>query len=247
MTFALNRRKIMRIIAHRSGPSVYPEQTITSAKFALYCGADMAEVDVRYTKDKVIATCHDANAERVFGVDKKVSDMTAEEFLSLRHKSDPAFCSHLFEHYLKCGVAPLLIHVKENEVIPELLEMLNKYDYLDKTTLGVMDEKVIPQIKAFSDKLKVLAFMPKVEDIKAYAEAGADYIRLWQHWVNDESVKEVRKYPVELWIMTGVTGKGDDFVGVSTDEGLNKLLDVGVEGILINDVSILQDVLEQRK
>jgi hypothetical protein len=110
-----------------------------------------------------------------------------------------------------------------------------------------MDEKVIPQIKAFSDKLKVLAFMPKVEDIKAYANAGADCIRLWQHWVNDESVNEVRKYPVELWIMTGVTGKGDDFVGVSSDEGLNKLLDIGVEGILINDVSILQDVLEQRK
>ena len=86
-----------------------------------------------------------------------------------------------------------------------------------------------------------------IANLKKKIEAGADYIRLWQHWVNDESVKEVRKYPVELWIMTGVTGKGDDFVGVSTDEGLNELLDVGVEGILINDVSILQDVLEQRK
>jgi glycerophosphoryl diester phosphodiesterase len=237
----------MRIIAHRSGPTVYPEQTITSAKFALYCGADMAEVDVRYTKDKVIVASHDANVMRVFGVDRLVSDMTAEEFLALRHSVDNSFCSHLFEYYLKADVCPLLIHVKENEVIPELLEMLKKYDRLDTTVLGVMDDKVIPQIKAFSDKLKVLAFMPKVENIKAYAEAGADYIRLWQHWVNDESVAEVRKYPVELWIMTGVTGKGDDFVGVSTEEGLNQLLDIGVEGILINDVGVLQEVLEKRK
>lgn len=236
----------MKIIAHRSGPSVYPEQTITSARFALYCGADMVEVDVRYSKDKKIVTSHDANVSRVFGVDKNVKDMTADEFLALRHKSDPSFGSHLFEHYLECNVAPLLIHVKENELIPDLLDMLKKYNYLDKTVLGVMSANVIPQIKAFSNQLKVLAFMPKVENIKEFADNGADYIRLWQHWVNDESVKEVRKYPVELWIMTGVTGKGDDFVGVSTDEGLNKLLDIGVEGILINDVSILQEVLEKR-
>ena len=237
----------MRIIAHRSGPTVYPEQTITSAKFALYCGADMAEVDVRYTKDKKIVASHDANVMRVFGEDRLVSDMTEQEFLALRHKVDSSFCSHLFEHYLKAGVSPLLIHVKENEVIPELMEMLKKYDMLDKTVLGVASEKVIPQIKAFSDKLKVLAFMPKVEDIKAYAEAGADYIRLWQHWVTPEKINEVRKYPVELWIMTGQTGKGDDFVGVSTEQGLNELLDYGVDGILINDVGILQEVLEKRK
>ena len=237
----------MKIIAHRSGPTVYPEQTITSAKFALYCGADMAEVDVRYSKDKTIVTSHDANVNRVFGVDKKVSDMTAEEFLSLRHKSDPAFGSHLFEHYLKCGVAPLLIHVKENELIPELLQMLKKYDYLDKVVLGVMDEKVIKEIKAFNKNLKVLAFMPKVEDISAYAKEGADYIRLWEPWINKDTVAEVKKFPVELWIMTGKITHQDSDVGVTTEEGINKILDYGVDGILINDIGILQEVLENRK
>ena len=81
----------MKIIAHRCGPTVYPEQTITSARFALYSGADLVEVDVRYTKDKKIACSHDANVKRVFGVDRLVSDMTAEEFLSLRQAKDSSF------------------------------------------------------------------------------------------------------------------------------------------------------------
>ncbi len=236
----------MKIIAHRSGPTVYPEQTITSARFALYCGADMVEVDVRYSKDKKIVTSHDANVSRVFGADKNVKDMTADEFLALRHKSDPAFGSHLFEHYLECNVAPLLIHVKENELIPDLLDMLKKYNYLDKTVLGVMSSNVIQKIKAFSNQLKVLAFMPAVENIKEFADNGADYIRLWEEWVSPETVAEVRKFPVELWIMSGKLHQGDENVGVTTESALNHLIDICVDGILINDPSALQEVLEKR-
>ena len=37
----------MKLIAHRSGPVDYPEQTILSARQALELGADMVEIDVR--------------------------------------------------------------------------------------------------------------------------------------------------------------------------------------------------------
>ena len=150
---------IMKIIAHRSGPNVYPEQTITSASFALYCGADMVEVDVRYTKDKVLAVSHDANAKRVFGCDQKVADMTANEFLALRHSLDVSFGSHLLEHFLIREISPLLIHIKQDEVIDDLLALLKKYDYLDKVTFGVMSESGVKKIKSFDNNLKVLAFI----------------------------------------------------------------------------------------
>lgn len=235
----------MKIIAHRCGPTVYPEQTITSARFALYSGADLVEVDVRYTKDKKIACSHDANVKRVFGVDRLVSDMTAEEFLSLRQAKDPSFPSHLFEHYLKCGIKPLLIHVKEVEVIPDLLELLSRYDYLDDVVLGIMKADAVREVKEYSNKIKVLAFMPKVENIPEFVEAGADYIRLWEDWMSDETVSAVRAHPVGLWIMIGKDVLDRD-VGVTTPEGLEKVLDYGVDGILINDIDFLQEALENR-
>lgn len=236
----------MKIIAHRCGPTVYPEQTMTSARFALYCGADMVEVDVRYTSDKHIACSHDGNAKRVFGVDKLVKDMTGEEFLSLRQVKDKGFGSHLFEHYLQCGVKPLLIHVKEEEVLPDLLDMLARYDYLDDVVLGLMKTDAVRLVKEYDKNIKVLAFMPKVEDIPAYAEAGVDYIRLWEDWMSDDTVSAVRKYPVGLWIMIGKNALDSD-VGVTTPDGLQKVLDYGVDGILINDIGLLQEALEKRE
>ncbi len=235
----------MKIIAHRCGPTVYPEQTMTSARFALYCGADMVEVDVRYTSDKHIACSHDMNVKRVFGEDRLVKDMTGEEFLSLRQVKDKGFGSHLFEHYLQCGVKPLLIHVKEEEVLPDLLDMLARYDYLGDVVLGLMKTDAVRLVKGYDKNIKVLAFMPKVEDIPAYADAGVDYIRLWENWMTDETVAEVRRYPVGLWIMIGKDVLDSD-VGVTTEDGLQKVLDYGVDGILINDIGLLQEALEKR-
>ena len=77
----------MKIIAHRSGPTVFPEQTIRSALFAKENGADLVEIDVRFTKDKKLAVSHDENAARVFGVDKNIGEMSSDEFAALRHKN----------------------------------------------------------------------------------------------------------------------------------------------------------------
>ena len=234
----------MKKIAHRSGPALYPEQTVFSAQHALENGADMIEIDVRFTKDHKLAVCHDDEAMRIFGVDKNISEMTSQEFLSLRHKRNRAFPSHLLEDYLQNGVAPLLIHVKENEVIPDLLHTLKAYDYLDKATLGVQSADEIPSIKAFSPDLSVLAFMPDPESIEAFAEAGADYIRLWEYWLTDENIARVHKAGKPLWIMTAA--KGCD-AGITTKENLKQMLALKPDGILINDIGFLITTMQEAR
>lgn len=235
----------MKIIAHRCGPTIYPEQTMTSARLALKNGADYVEIDVRYSKDKIIVCSHDANTQRVFGADKLVKDMTAEEFLTLRQVKDNSFAPHLFEDYLKEDVKPLLIHVKEVEVLDDLLSLLSRYDYLDSVVLGLMKTDAVIKVKTFNKNIKVLAFMPSVDDISSFVNAGANYIRLWEDWTSKETIAEVRKYSVGLWIMTG-TYKNfiDSEVGVTSEEGIKKLLSFNPDGILINDITFLQKALK---
>lgn len=236
----------MRIIAHRCGPTIYPEQTMKSAVHALKNGADMAEIDVRFSKDKIIVCSHDANVKRVFGVDKLVKDMTAEEFLALKQVKDSSYSPHLFEDYLINGVKPLLIHVKEEDVLPKLLELISYYGYLDSVVLGLMSTKAIKQVKEFDSNIKVLAFMPSVEDISSFAKAGANYIRLWQDWMTAETVSKVKAYPVELWIMIGTyKNRIDSEVGVTTEQGLSEVLSYGADGILINDITFLLKALKE--
>lgn len=230
----------MKIIAHRSGPTVLPEQTIQSAMLALREGADMIEVDTRFTKDNFVAISHDLNVERVFGEDKQVCDMTAAEFLALRHADAPGYCSHLLEDYLKSGVAPILLHIKENgEKLQILLELLKKYDYLDKVVFGIQASGDVAVIRAFHPAAKILAFMRNAEDAEEYIAAGADYIRLWEQWLCDERINAVLSSGKGLWIMANNPELG---FGYSSPALLKQWKDMGVDGVLINDISPAKEI-----
>lgn len=222
----------MTIIAHRSGPAVFPEQTIASAKLALEQGADLVEIDTRFTMDGAIAVCHDCNAERVFGVKKEIDEMTAEEYHALRHKNAPDYNAHLLTDYLEAGISPLLIHVKEGgERLPELLQALSGWD--GQFTLGLSTAADIAFVKAYDRNIPVLAFMGKPEQMTACAEAGADYIRLWERWTTPEQVEAIHALGKQCWVMTG---HGD---GVGVPEDLPRLLNLPLDGILINDITKL--------
>ena len=228
----------MLIIAHRSGPVTYPEQTIQSAREALSLGADIVEIDVRFTADGALAMCHDTNTKRVFGEDREVAEMTAAEFRSLRHKKDPAFCAHLFEDVLKSGVAPLLIHIKcsdPNTVIPELVRLVQQYDDVDRVIFGIPSPKFIPVIRGLNPAIRILSFGDK-EATDEFIDAEIDFIRLWEAWLEPELVAKVKASKSKLCVMSGFKGS----VGYPTEEGLQKILSFQPDGVLVNDVRILK-------
>ena len=67
------------LIAHRGCQSLAPENTVASFVCAARLGLDAIETDVRLSKDGVLVCSHDASLKRMFGVKKKVSDLTADE------------------------------------------------------------------------------------------------------------------------------------------------------------------------
>lgn len=233
----------MRIIAHRSGPTIYPEQTVLSALHALKTGAEMVEVDVRFTKDGDLAIHHDDRASHLFGDDRNIPEMTTTEFLALRHKKHPEFSSHLLDHYMAAGAFPLLIHIKDEKTIPKILELSERYGCTDKITLGVLTAEGVKTAKSIIPGVKVLVFMGGPENIDECVEAGADYIRLWEDWFTEENVARVKKYPhVELWCMAGkCTPEG---VGYTTRENIKRFIEMGADGILVNEVEFLIDAMK---
>ncbi|MBE6705262.1 MAG: hypothetical protein E7583_08375 [Ruminococcaceae bacterium] len=234
----------MRIIAHRSGPVNYPEQTVLSALDAIRMGAEMVEVDVRFTKNGDLAIHHDDRADYLFGDERNIPEMTTTEFLSLRHKRNPEFCSHLLDHYMAAGAFPLLIHIKDEKTIPKILELSERYGCTDKITLGVLTADGVRNAKRIIPDVKVLVFMGSPENTDECVEAGADYIRLWEDWFTKENVARVKKHSgVELWCMAGkCTPEG---VGYTTKENVERFVRMGADGILVNDVSFLIDTLKE--
>lgn len=67
------------LIAHRGCQSLAPENTLAAFVCAARLGLDAIETDVRLSKDGVLVCAHDASLKRMFGVEKKISDLTADE------------------------------------------------------------------------------------------------------------------------------------------------------------------------
>lgn len=222
----------MKIIAHRSGTDRYPEQTILSARHSLAAGADLIEIDIRFSSDGVPVIQHDGIAERLFGTPEEIGKLTAREFLALRRKEDPAFCSHLFTDYTDCGIRKILFHVKVGgEMLPKLLDLCEERGLLKEVVFGVHSVGDVKTVKSRGEDLRVLAFMPSADQIGEFAAAGADFIRLWEKWCTEENLAAVRSTGKKLWIMTDTPTVGE------TEESRYALYEKwGADGILVNQV-----------
>ena len=67
------------IIGHRGASAHAPENTLAAFRRAVEDGADGVEFDVRLSKDGIPVVIHDSRLLRTTGVNRRVSDLTAEE------------------------------------------------------------------------------------------------------------------------------------------------------------------------
>ena len=67
------------LIAHRGCQSLAPENTVASFVCAARLGLDAIETDVRLSADGALVCVHDETLKRMFGIDRKVSEMTFAE------------------------------------------------------------------------------------------------------------------------------------------------------------------------
>jgi hypothetical protein len=79
---------------------------------------------------------------------------------------------------------------------------------------------------------KILAFVPDADAIGLFADLGAGVVRLWEKWMDSALIGECHRRALSVWIMVGEPGNPGE-----TDEAvLERILAVGAEGVLLNDI-----------
>lgn len=225
----------MKIIAHRSGPENYPEQTVTAALDSLSRGADAIELDVRLSSDGKLIISHDRNLKRIFGVDKNTDELTQEEFFALERAD--GYRGYTLTDYISAGAMPILIHIKEAEALEQVLELAREKGVENKIVIGAQTIAEVKQTKNFNPEIKVLAFMKKPVYTSRFIAAGVDYIRLWEGNYTARRRNFIHSKGVKLAIMTG--GYNGFDVGYTSNEKLKFFVAEGVDAILLNEVSHL--------
>ncbi|MEU3525622.1 glycerophosphodiester phosphodiesterase [Streptomyces sp. NPDC038707] len=82
-------------VAHRGDPYRFRENTLDSLRSALGRGADAVEIDVRLTRDGVPVLLHDETLRRLWGVDRPLGALTAEELRGLTAGGVPTLAQAL--------------------------------------------------------------------------------------------------------------------------------------------------------
>ncbi len=78
-------------IGHRGASGHRTENTLAAFVFAADLGAEMWELDTQLTRDGVCVVSHDDHLQRVFGVDARISALTAAELAALPGIAVPRF------------------------------------------------------------------------------------------------------------------------------------------------------------
>jgi glycerophosphoryl diester phosphodiesterase len=170
-------RTLPHCIAHRGASGHAVENTIAAFARAAELGAEMWELDTQLTRDGVVVVSHDDHLQRVFGLDRHISRMTAAELAGLAPVPTFAEVAALARQ-TGCG---LYVELKAPGTGPLCLQELARHDQRF-ACLGSFDPAQVRALRQMGCDLALSVLVRVGHDPHAAAEdAGADILHLcWE-------------------------------------------------------------------
>ncbi|MBD9525095.1 glycerophosphodiester phosphodiesterase family protein [Ensifer sp. ENS02] len=148
--FIADNNRPCAVAAHRGAWSAAPENSIASIENAIGFGCDIVELDVRMSADGVLFLMHDANLNRVAGIERDVSSMTMAELKRVRLRQRNGGDGHdltdhaipTLEEALECLKGRIFadLDLKDRSLFPEAtrcIQEMSAVQYVDlKTTIA---------------------------------------------------------------------------------------------------------------
>ena len=253
------------VIGHRGLCELAPENTLPSFKLALDAAADMVELDYYHSRDGVMIVLHDPTLDRTTDATnrwggKKISveGKTAAEIQQLDAGSwfDPKFAKtkvpRLTEalDLIQGGGGVTLIERKggdagtcadllvERKLINRVVVQSFDWQYL-KEFHKIQPAQVLGALgppKVLADGTKPVN-RPKTLDatwLDLLLASGAKAV-VWNQDITKESVEQAHQRGLKVWIYT-----------INDSATANKLLDLGVDGLITNNTTRIKQIVALR-
>jgi len=243
--------KAPRVIAHRGFPGGHAENTIGAFQAALDVGADLLETDVHLSKDGHVIVAHDPDLARVAGRPGLVSDYTASELAGIDLGFGQGFPT-LVEALEAFPTAKFNIDVKVPEVVDAFVDVVVNMNVHDRVLVASFDE---------ASRSKAVSKLPGVVSSTTIGHVVEGRLRSWlglsgATWSMPPEIRAVQVPPVH-WGMAIVT---PSFLRMAHSKGLEvhvwtineardmeRLLDMGVDGIVTDRADLAVDIVAKRR
>ena len=250
------------VIGHRGYCQIAPENTLPSFQLAMMAGADLVELDYHHSKDNELIVIHDPELDRTTDARKhwpqdqriKVADKTAAEIKSLDAGAwfDPKFAgtkiptlAEALDTIQKGNVT--LIERKAGEPAA-CIKLLQRKALVNAVVMQAFDWKFLKDFHQELPEQVLGALGPpthssngqKIDGRRLESEkqlsakwledlmqTGAKVV-VWNQQVSKEAVALAHERGLKVWVYT-----------INDPELANRLLDMGVDGIITNNTSLI--------
>jgi acetyl esterase/lipase len=210
---------VKHILGHRGSLADRPENTRVGYLHAIASGATAIECDVRTTADGVLVSAHDDDVRRTTNGAGKISAMSFAEVRKLdagawfhpvyKGERVPTLREILEMAKGKCGI---VLDLKETgeEYAQRVAAEVRKHGEPARVLVGVRSPAQARQFRKLLPEAKQIGLIPSPKAIEEFGAEKVEFIRLWSHWLSDESlVPRVRKTGAALHL-NGTTCEPDE-------------------------------------
>lgn len=228
--------------AHRGGASDVPENTMPAFQYAVDLGYRYVETDVQVTADGVVVAFHDNDLRRTTGRVGRISDLPWSEVRSALVNGEAPIPT--LEDLL--GTWPDLrvnIDCKSDAAAPGLIAALRRTASLDRVLVGAFNDLRLRRLRAALGPGLCTSMGPGAVAALRYgrtttfsAQAAQVPVRQGRLTVVDQRfVDRAHRLGIQVhvWI-------------VDDAPEMERLLDLGVDGLMTDRPAVLRSVLEQR-
>ena len=239
------KNKIL-VIGHRGANSVAPENTLKAFQKAIDLGANCVEFDVHESKDGEIVIMHDEDIFRTTGQKSHalIKEMTLNELKELdcgEGEKIPTF-KELID--LTKGKIGLNCEIKAEGIAKKIVDIIIEEEIIETTIVSSFKHQELFEIQKIEPKIKLATLEP----------AGSGRL---SHWENKEAMinKAVNsKFYAIHPLYKLIDRKFIEYAHThnlkvipwTVDSGIamKKLINMGPDGIITNNISRLKEVLK---
>jgi glycerophosphoryl diester phosphodiesterase len=161
-------------IAHRGDPIGERENTLPAFAAAVRAGADMVEIDLRRSRDGEIVVLHDPTLARLWGVDRAVADLDADELAAIGH-GDVRI--PLLRDVLAAVGVPLMVDFTSRAVVEGALEAVRAHGAMERCLFVTGNVEALRMLRALAPEARigVTWVEPGLPPAAVLAELAAEY------------------------------------------------------------------------
>lgn len=229
--------------AHRGGDRAAPENTLAAFEHAVSLGYRYLETDVHCTNDGTLVAFHDPDLNRTCGIDACISDMSASEVSAARVDGAHEIPT-MAELFARFPDARFNIDAKSPAAIEPLVAMVREFDALDRVCLASFSIRSLRRMRSMLGTRLLTNLAPiEVASLRILGRVPARGPRAAQVPPTSGPIPVVTERFV-AW--AHARGIAVHVWTINERTEMERLLDVGVDGIMTDDCELLKQVLESR-